>query len=225
MEYKNVLVSCGELSGEIHLSNLVREMKKSHTGLNFFGIGSELLKKEGCRILVDYREISLVGFAEVIKKYFFIRKKLNIIRDFIRSYRIDLVILVDFPGFNFILARYARKFNIRIVYFIPPQIWAWHYSRVKKIREYFDLVIPILPFEKEIYRREKIPFYYHGHPILDNVNTGPAKDTFRKKTRDRPFPQDHCPASGQPGNGGQEQSAGHAGCMPCFESNASRPFF
>ncbi|MBU1077679.1 MAG: lipid-A-disaccharide synthase [Spirochaetes bacterium] len=183
MAFKKILISCGELSGEIHSSNLVKEIRKISKNTRFFAVGSVLLKKTGCKIIVDYREISIMGFTEVIKKYFYIRKRIRFVKDFIKRESPDAVILVDFPGFNFIIAEYAKKLNIRIIYYIPPQIWAWHYSRVKKIRKFADLVIPILPFEKDIYTRENIPCKYFGHPVVDNIRFSFSKKEYYKKHR------------------------------------------
>ncbi len=181
MDFKNIFISCGELSGEIHLSNLVKELKQQNKNLRFYGIGSEWLKKIGCQILADYREISIIGIFEVIKKYFYIKKRLNEIKRFIQQTPISLMILVDFPGLNFLIAQYAKQKGIKIIYFIPPQIWAWHYKRIKKIRELFELVIPILPFEQAIYKKEKIPYRYFGHPIVDNIQVTLSKQQFYDK--------------------------------------------
>lgn len=181
MDCKNVFVSCGELSGEMHLAGLVRQMKRLDPRLCFTGIGSGLLKKAGCSLLMDYRQISLIGIWEVVKKYFFIRRKLRMIKEYLRTHPVSLMILTDFPGFHFIIARYAKELGIRTVYFIPPQIWAWHYGRVKKIREYFDLVLPILPFEEKIYRKEGIPCVYAGHPLLDSIPQVLDRKSFLKR--------------------------------------------
>ena len=126
MDYKKILISCGELSGEIHSANLVKELQRSNKKIKFYAIGSELLRKAKCNILIDYHEISIIGFWGVVKKYFYIKKRLNLIKQFIKTERPDLLILVDFPGFNFIIAKYAKKFSIKIIYYIPPQIWAWY---------------------------------------------------------------------------------------------------
>ncbi len=169
MDYKKIFISCGELSGEIHASNLIKEIHRINKQVKFFTVGGSLLKKQNCKIIIDYKEISIIGFLEVIKKYFYIKKKINIVKKFIKAEMPDIIILIDFPGFNFIIAEYAKRFNIKIVYYIPPQIWAWHYSRVKKIKKFADLVIPILPFESELYKKEEVPYKYFGHPVIDNI--------------------------------------------------------
>ena len=118
MDYKKILISCGELSGEIHSANLVKELQKSNKKIKFYAIGSELLRKAKCNILIDYHEISIIGFWGVVKKYFYIKKRLNLIKQFIKTERPNLLILVDFPGFNFIIAKYAKKFNIKIIFIV-----------------------------------------------------------------------------------------------------------
>ena len=181
MEYKKIFLSCGELSGEMHSANLIREIQNINRRIKFYAVGGELLKKIKCDIVVDYKDISIMGFFEVLKKCFYLRKRLNFIKRFILKARPDLIILVDFPGFNLIIAKFAKKLGIKIVYYIPPQIWAWQYGRIKKIRKYCDLVIPILPFEKSIYKKESVPFHYYGHPLIDNIKVDLLKKVFYNK--------------------------------------------
>ncbi len=180
---KKIFIITGELSGEIHAANLVKALKKKDKNLKFYAVGSELLKKNGCEIVEDYKHISIIGFSEVISKYFIIKKVFKKIYDFIDTQKPDLIITVDFPGFNLRVAKYAHKKNIKLIYFIPPQIWAWHYSRIKLIKKYFSLVIPALPFEKDIYEKEGIPVKYFGHPILENINFNKNKKEFMSKYR------------------------------------------
>ncbi len=178
---KKILIITGELSGEIHAANLIKEIKKVKKNVEFYGIGSSLLKKEGVTIIEDYRNISIIGFIEIFSKYFYIKKVLKKVYNFIKENIPDIIITVDFPGFNFRVAKYAKKFNIKLVYYIPPQIWAWHYSRIKFIKKYYDLVIPILPFEEKIYKKEKINVKYFGHPIIDNIKITERKSDVKKK--------------------------------------------
>ncbi|MBN1899257.1 MAG: lipid-A-disaccharide synthase [Spirochaetes bacterium] len=166
---KKIFILTGELSGETHAKNLIRYMKQIRKDLKFYAIGSGLLKKEGCLILEDYKNISIIGFIEVLSKYFLIKKILKKVFHFLQSQRPDMVILVDFPGFNLRVARYCHDLGIKTVYFIPPQIWAWHYHRVEEIKKYIDLVIPVLDFEKKIYGKERIPYTFFGHPVTENI--------------------------------------------------------
>lgn len=180
---KKIFFITGELSGETHTKNLINYLKQLRKDIKYYAVGSDLLKKEGCKIIEDYRNISIIGFAEVISKYFYILKVFRKVKKFLKTEKPDLVILVDFPGFNLKIARYCKKNKIKTVYFIPPQIWAWHYKRIKKIKEYIELVIPILPYEEKIYQREGIPVKYYGHPIVENIKIDCPEHIYRKRLK------------------------------------------
>jgi len=166
---KSILFITGELSGEIHTRNLIKALKKLRSDIKYYAVGSEILKSEGCEIVQDYKDISIIGFVEVLKRIFKVLKAFKKVREFIKLKKPDLIVLVDFPGFNLKIAKYCKKYNLKVIYFIAPQIWAWHYKRIKIIKKYVDFVIPILPFEEKIYRREKIPAKYYGNPIFENI--------------------------------------------------------
>ncbi len=178
---KKILILTGELSGEIHAANLIKELKKKYNNIKYYAVGSKLLKKNKCEIIEDYKHISIIGFSEVISKFFIIRKIFKKIFNFIKQTQPDLIITIDFPGFNLRVAKYAKNFNIKTIYFIPPQIWAWNYKRIKLIKKYYSLVFPILPFEKKIYAKENIPVRYYGHPIIDNIKTNYSAKIFKQK--------------------------------------------
>lgn len=180
---KKILFITGELSGETHTRNLIKYIKQIKKNIKCYAIGSDLLKKQGCVILEDYRNISIIGFAEVIGKYFYILKIFRKIKKFLEIEKPDIVILVDFPGFNLKVSEYCKKLGIKTVYFIAPQIWAWHYNRIKKIKKYIDFVIPVLPFEEKIYKKEKIPAKYFGHPIVENINVSIPKKIYKSKLK------------------------------------------
>lgn len=180
---KKILFITGELSGETHTRNLVKYIKQIRKNIKCYAIGSDLLRKQGCIILEDYKNISIIGLAEVIGKYFYILKVFKKIKKFLETEKPDVVVLVDFPGFNLNLAKYCKKLGIKTIYFIAPQIWAWHYKRIKKIKKYIEFVIPVLPFEEKIYKKEKIPVKYFGHPIVENINVSISKRIYKSKLK------------------------------------------
>ncbi|MBN2038418.1 MAG: lipid-A-disaccharide synthase [Spirochaetes bacterium] len=169
---KKIFVMAGEASGDIHAGRLVSALKRLSSSLTFFGVGGEQLKKEGVELIYDYSDFVSMGFVEPVLKLFFYRKALKNIPVFITENHIDTVILIDFPGFNLQLAQQLKKKNIKVIYYISPQIWAWHYSRIKKIRKNVDAMIVFYPFEEEIYRKEGVRAYFAGNPLVDNVAIG-----------------------------------------------------
>ncbi len=180
---KKILIVTGELSGEIHASNLLKYINEKKSSVECYAVGSDILKSCGCKIIADYRNISIIGFVEVIKKYIPALKIFNRVKRFLYTNRPDLVILVDFPGFNLRLAKVSHKLGIKTVYFIPPQIWAWHYNRIKKIKKYIDFVIPILPFEEKIFKDAEVAAKYFAHPLVENISGYISKKEFKKRLK------------------------------------------
>ncbi len=176
--YNNrITIVTGELSGEIHGTHLVNRLRQN-LDADFSAVGSKRLQEAGVRIIYDYRSISLMGINEVFTKLRHIWAALRKIRDHIRDLKPSLIILVDFPGFNMRVAKIAKQHNVPVVYFIPPQIWAWRKQRIKKIKKFVDKVICILPFEKRYYDEEHIDAVYVGHPFVTTVKPTMTKKEF-----------------------------------------------
>ena len=173
---KIVLVT-GELSGEIHALQLVKAVRELLPA-DFSGIGGAALSEAGVRIVYDYGNISLTGLSEIFAKLKYIREAYRALKRHLATEKPSLVILVDFPGFNLKVARMAWKMGIPVIYFIPPQIWAWRESRIRQIKKYVDHVICILPFEKELYDRHGIGATYIGHPFAGTVKPRLARQEF-----------------------------------------------
>ena len=161
---RKIVLIAGELSGEIHALHLVEAMRE-FPPFQWSGIGSRLLAGAGVRIVYDYANISLTGLSEVFAKLKYIREAYRVLKHHLLKEKPALVILVDFPGFNLKVARMAKKMGVPVLYFIPPQIWAWRASRIKAIKAFVDRVICILPFEKELYDRHGVDAAYIGHPF------------------------------------------------------------
>ncbi|GIX43172.1 MAG: lipid-A-disaccharide synthase [Leptospiraceae bacterium] len=163
---KKLLIITGEKSGELLAVDVVRELKKLDS-YEFIGTGGELLEKEGMRIIEHIQNMEVIGIIEALKAYSFLKKLLKKILSIIKEENIQYVLLVDYPGFNLRLAKELKKINsqIKIFYFVSPQIWAWNYKRIKLIKKVVDKMYVLFEFEKEIYEKENVPVKWVGHPI------------------------------------------------------------
>ncbi len=168
---KKVLIIAGEASGDLHGANLVREVKKHHPSVAFFGVGSCLMKEAGVELLADASEISVVGATEVLTHLRPICRVFNRLKRFLYEDRPDLLILIDFPDFNILLGKQARKFGIQVLYYISPQVWAWRRGRIKKIARLVKAMIVVFPFEVELYKHAGVDVRFVGHPLTDTVQS------------------------------------------------------
>jgi lipid-A-disaccharide synthase len=167
-DQKCIMIIAGEVSGDFHGAKLVEAMRARNRSLFFCGIGGNALRTAGVRILVDASELAVVGITEVFSKASRILKGIGLTQRLLKRLKPDLLILIDFPGFNLHVATTAKKLDVPVLYYISPQIWAWRPGRVEKIGQRVDHVAVILPFEEEFYRRHQIPVSFVGHPLLDN---------------------------------------------------------
>lgn len=169
----------GEASGDLHASNLMRELKKISPSAAFRCWGGDLMERAGGKIVKHYRELAFMGFTEVVLNLRTIFKNIDFCKKDIIEYKPDAVILVDYPGFNLRIAEFAKKKGIKVFYYISPQVWAWKQSRVHHIKKYVDRMFVILPFEKEFYRKFDCEVDFVGHPLLDALEQRKqAKETF-----------------------------------------------
>lgn len=160
-------IIAGEASGDLHASSLVRELKKLDPAAEFRGWGGDMMEAQGVTLVRHFKEVAFMGFLEVLKNLGTILSAMKECKADIVQYRPDLLILVDYPGFNLRMAGFARKKSIPVAYYISPQVWAWKKSRVYKIRKTVDKMLVILPFEEEFYARYDFPVTFVGHPLLD----------------------------------------------------------
>lgn len=172
------MIVAGEASGDLHGAHLVASMLAENPQLQFCGIGGPELKKCGVELLYDASKISVVGFFEVASHLSHIIKAQKTLRKRLVSSTPKLLILIDFPDFNLLLARKAKKLNIPIFYYISPQVWAWRSGRVKTIGRLVDTMGVILPFEEQFYRERGVAAEYVGHPLLDSVCTSSTREEF-----------------------------------------------
>ena len=160
----------GEASGDLHASNLMKELKKRDPLAQFRCWGGDLMQREGGVLVKHYRDLAFMGFIEVLFNLRTIFSNMRFCRKDLLEFAPDVLILVDYPGFNLRIARFAHENGIRIFYYISPQLWAWKASRVRIVRENVDQMFVILPFEKEFYSRYNYNVDFVGHPLLDVIN-------------------------------------------------------
>lgn len=176
-----VMVVTGEASGDLHGANLVRAMKKIDSSLRFSGMGGPELASLGMEILFDAQHVSVVGLVEVISRLPSIITAQKILRKRLKSHHPALLIIIDLPDFNLILAKKAKQLGIPVFYYITPQVWAWREGRVTTISKRVDQLGVILPFEEQFFQERGVTAQYVGHPLLDHVCTVLSKKEFCDK--------------------------------------------
>jgi lipid-A-disaccharide synthase len=178
-------IIAGEASGDLHAANLIKHLKSKDPQAHFRFWGGNLMQAQGGELVKHYRELAFMGFAEVIMNLRTILKNLKFCKADILQYQPDVIIAVDYPGFNLRMADFAKKNNIRFFYYISPQIWAWKQGRVHQIKRTVDKMFVILPFEKDFYQKFEFPVDYVGHPLLDAIEDFNSRrltyEDFRKK--------------------------------------------
>jgi lipid-A-disaccharide synthase len=174
----SILILAGEASGDLHGGALVRALRKKRADLAFFGIGGDAMAAAGVDLLRHVREMSFLGFSEVIRHLPFIRRTLGEIVRAMEDRRPAAVICIDYPGFNLRIARAAKRMRIPVVYYISPQVWAWGRGRVKKIAKCVDKMLVIFDFEEPIYKNTGMNVAFVGHPLKDETRPESARGDF-----------------------------------------------
>lgn len=179
---RQVMFVAGENSGDLHASKVIRELRALMPNAKVFGYGGERMEAAGMELFENLAQrLPIMGFTQVAANYGKLRALFARAVGHLESRKPDLLVLVDYPGFNLRLAREAAKRGVRIVYYISPQLWAWHHSRIKIIRDCVALMLVILPFEKTMYDEAGVACTYVGHPLLDDAEAvAPRKDTLDK---------------------------------------------
>lgn len=173
-----LMIIAGETSGDLHGGMLVEELKKLDPTLEIFGIGGDRMQKAGMELIYHIREFSFMGFVEVLGHLPFIRSVFKRMEGLLADRRPDLLVLIDYPGFNLRFGKIARKADIDVVYYISPQVWAWGKKRVRLIKRLVKKMLVILPFEEKFYQRLKVPAKYVGNPLRDSVRPSLPRDEF-----------------------------------------------
>ncbi|MCI4670918.1 MAG: lipid-A-disaccharide synthase [Bacteroidia bacterium] len=171
----------GEDSGDLHTSNLIEALRKRLPQLNCRGVGGDKMAAKGVELIAHVKDINFMGFAEVVSNLSIIRKLFRDVESDILDFQPDAVILVDYPGFNLRMAKFLKQKNIKTIYYISPQVWAWKKRRVKTIQAFTDKMMVILPFEKEFYQKQGLEVDFVGHPLLDVIQDQEQKQEVDKK--------------------------------------------
>lgn len=172
---KKIFISVGDPSADFYAANLVNEIHKISPEIKFYGMGQKLMQDAGVALIINSSDFAIIGITEIFNK---IKKFLNafsLIEESFKKSKPDLLILMDYSGFNLRLAKIAKKYNIKVLYYICPQIWASRFKRIEKIKKYVDQVAVIFSFEVALYEKAKIPVTFVGHPLLEFVKPTMSK--------------------------------------------------
>lgn len=163
-------IIAGEASGDLHGANLIASLKKKDPRAKIRAWGGNLMKKQGATLVKHYRDLAFMGFVEVLLHLRTILRNLRFCKRDIMRFMPDAIILIDYPGFNMKIAKFAHKHGIKVYYYISPQVWAWKKRRVHTIKEVVDKMLVILPFEKDFYDEYRVDAHFVGHPLLDELS-------------------------------------------------------
>lgn len=164
-------IIAGEASGDLHASNLMKSILKKDPSAEFRFWGGDLMAEvAGFSPVKHYRDLAFMGFLEVAMNLNTILKNIKFCKEDLKNDQPDLLILVDYPGFNLRIAEFAKSLGIKVIYYISPQLWAWKEGRVEKIKKFVDEMLVILPFEKEFYQKHEGEAHFVGHPLLDAIS-------------------------------------------------------
>ena len=168
---KKIMIMSGEASGDLHGANLARAIWKQDPAMTIYGVGSKQMQGAGVRMLADASEISVVGITEVLTRLGVIYRVYASLKRFLKHERPDLLILIDFPDFNIMLGKAARKLGIPVLYYISPQVWVWRTGRIKTIAGLVKAMIVVFPFEVPLYEQAGVDVRFVGHPLTDVVRS------------------------------------------------------
>jgi lipid-A-disaccharide synthase len=171
VKLNHIMILTGEPSGDLHAGHLVREIRQINNQVYFSGIGGPHLEEQKVDLFYNISKLSAMGLTEVLMQFSQIKKAFDLFKKKLRANTPNLIILVDYPGFNLKAAQFAKDhYDIKILYYITPKVWAWKKSRLKKIKKYIDHAALILPFEEKIYKKARIQHTYVGNPLVDEYS-------------------------------------------------------
>ncbi|MFY7900262.1 MAG: lipid-A-disaccharide synthase, partial [Chitinophagaceae bacterium] len=181
-------IIAGEASGDLHGSNLIKQLHLLDAQANMRCWGGNLMEEAGATLIKHYRDLAFMGFAEVIKNLPTILKNIRFCKQDILQFQPDVLILIDYPGFNLRIAEWAKQQGIKVVYYIAPQVWAWKANRVKKMKRCIDKMLVILPFEKAYFHDQwNWNVEYVGHPLVEVVNSFQQTNTHKVPISTKPI--------------------------------------
>ncbi len=164
-----LMIIAGEVSGDLHGASLISELKKRNKNISVYGIGGDKMKDARMEIVYHINKMAFLGFVEVVKHIPFVKQVQKDLINIIKEKDIKDVVLIDYPGFNLNFAKKLKALNVKVIYYISPQIWAWGAGRIKKIKKLVDKMIVLFPFEEEMYKKENINVEFVGHPLLERI--------------------------------------------------------
>jgi lipid-A-disaccharide synthase len=169
MTNNNLMMIAGEISGDLHGASLIKELKKLDPEINIFGIGGDKMRDAGMQITFHINRMAFLGFVEVVKHIPFIKKVQRKLLELVKAKNINTVVLIDYPGFNLSIAKKLKRLNVKIVYYISPQIWAWGSARINKIKKLVNKMLVVFPFEESLYSNQNVDVEFVGHPLLERL--------------------------------------------------------
>jgi lipid-A-disaccharide synthase len=175
---KRVMMIAGETSGDLHGAGVVRELRRLVPDVEVYGIGGDRMRQAGMECLIHVSRLSFMGFVEVIRNLRIVREVQREMENLLETRRPDVLVLIDYPGFNLRFAAKAKARGIRVLYYISPQVWAWHKSRVQAMRGVVDRMKVVFPFEVAIYTAAGINVEFVGHPLAEMIGATLDRDTF-----------------------------------------------
>lgn len=173
------MISAGEASGDTHAAHALDELRAAGIAFEAFGMGAGALEASGTELIVDCRDLAVIGIVDVLINYPRFLARLRLLRDTMRNRRPDLLIIVDYPDFNLKLAETARELGIPVLFYISPQVWAWREGRVERIASLVSHMAVLFPFEVDVYARAGVPVSYVGHPLVDDAHSPFDRDEAR----------------------------------------------
>jgi len=177
----HIVMAAGEASGDLHGARLAECLRRLEPGLSLSGMGGPRMQAAGVEILVDARQTAVVGLTELWEKRQILRGALASLRAHLEARRPALLICIDFPDFNLLLARTAHRLGISVCYFISPQVWAWRRGRIRTIRRLVRKMLVLFPFEERLYRTAGVDVGFVGHPLLDALEATPSREACRER--------------------------------------------
>jgi len=178
---KKLFIVAGDPSGDLHGANLVNALREISSQIEIDGLGGERMERAGVRLLDKLTELAIVGFSEAVTNILALRQIYRKTEEFLRKEKPDIIVLIDYPGFNLRLAGLAKRLRIPLIYYIGPQIWAWRHGRIKDIAELVNKMLVIFPFEEETYRKAGVDVSFVGHPLLDTIQPTKSKEEVCRK--------------------------------------------
>ena len=175
-------IIAGEASGDLHGSNLLKAMRAQHASLEVRAWGGDLMQAQGAELVKHYRELAFMGFYEVLVNLRTILRNIHFCKKDILTFCPDALVLIDYPGFNLRIAKWAHTHGIPVLYYIAPQVWAWKENRIEAMRKHIHHLFVVLPFEKQYFEERHMPVSFYGHPLLDQIShSTETREVFRRE--------------------------------------------